>query len=78
MGAPVIDVVLAGGGAHLGFLPQLVQSAHQSISTQVQIRVGPLSPINPVYEGIDPILANVFPQIAMSVGGALVEMMPAR
>jgi hypothetical protein len=31
-----------------------------------------------VYEGIDPILANVFPQIAMSVGGALVEMVPAR
>jgi len=78
MGAPMIDVVLAGGGAHLSFLPQLVQNAHQSISTRVQLRVGPLSPINPVYEGIDPILANVFPQIAMSVGGALVEMMPAR
>jgi molecular chaperone DnaK len=78
MGAPVIDVVLAGGGAHLGFLPQLVQKAGESINTRVQLRIGPLSPINPLYEGIDPILANVFPQIAMSVGGALVEMMPAR
>lgn len=78
MGAPVIDVVLAGGGAHLAFMPQLVQKAGESLNTGVQLRIGPLSPINPLYEGIDPILANVFPQIAMSVGGALVEMMPAR
>jgi molecular chaperone DnaK len=78
MGSPMIDVVLAGGGAHLSFLPQLVQNAHQSIGSRVQVRCGPLSPINPIYEGIDPILANVFPQIAMSVGGALVEMQPAR
>jgi hypothetical protein len=40
--------------------------------------VGPLSPANPLYQAIDPSLRDVFPQIAMSVGGALVEMMPAQ
>ena len=77
-GASVVDVVLAGGGAHLTFLPAIVQKAGESIQTNVRLRVGALSPVNPIYEGIDPILAGVFPQIAMSVGGALVEMMPAR
>jgi len=78
MNAGVVDVVMAGGGAHLSFMPSVVQKAADSLQTQVRVRIGPLSPINPIYEGIDPILANVFPQIAMSVGGALVEMMPAR
>ncbi len=77
-GAEVIDVVLAGGGSHLSFVPALVQRAAQDINCRVRLRIGPLSPINPIYKGIDPILAQVFPQIAMSVGGALVEMMPAR
>jgi molecular chaperone DnaK len=77
-GADVVDVVLAGGGAHLTFIPAVVQKAADSLNSRVRVRIGPLSPINPIYEGIDPILANVFPQIAMSVGGALVEMMPAR
>jgi hypothetical protein len=35
-------------------------------------------PANSLYPGIDKSLAPVFPQIAMSVGGALVEMMLAR
>jgi molecular chaperone DnaK (HSP70) len=78
MGSPVIDVVLAGGGAHLTFLPNVVKKAGEGFNTSVQLRIGALSPVNPIYEGIDPILAGVFPQIAMSVGGALVEMMPAR
>jgi molecular chaperone DnaK (HSP70) len=77
-GAEVIDVVIAGGGAHLTFVPALVQRAAASLNTNVRMRVGPLSPANPIYQGIDPALAGVFPQIAMSVGGALVEMMPAR
>ena len=40
--------------------------------------IGPLSPVNPLYTSIDSSLRDVFPQIAMAVGGALVEMMPAR
>jgi len=75
---PMIDVVLAGGGAHLSFIPALVQRAASTLNTNVQLRIGQLSPLNPLYQGIDTSLAPVFPQIAMSVGGALVEMMPAR
>lgn len=79
VGAKDVDVVLAGGGAHLPFLVALTQHVAQSAAaTGINVRVGPLSPSNPLYSGIDASLRGVFPQIAMSVGGALVEMMPAR
>jgi molecular chaperone DnaK (HSP70) len=74
----VIDVVLAGGGSHLPFLATLVQAAGKQVCPDIRLRVGPLSPVNPLYQAIDPSLRDVFPQIAMSVGGALVEMMPAQ
>lgn len=73
--ADVIDVVLAGGGSHLPFLPDLVRVAANRIQCPVRLRVGPLSPANTLYQGVDTSLRGVFPQIAMSVGGALVEMM---
>lgn len=76
--ADVVDVVLAGGGAHLTFIPALVQRAAASLNTPVKLRIGALTPANPLYMGVDKSLAEVFPQIAMSVGGSLVEMMPAR
>lgn len=74
----VIDVVLAGGGSHLPFLPSLVQAAGAQVAPDMRFRVGPLSPVNPLYQGIDPSLRDIFPQISMSVGGALVEMIGAR
>ena len=74
VGADVVDVVLAGGGSHLPFLPDLVRAAAQHTRTNVRLRVGPLSPANSLYQGVDTSLRGVFPQIAMSVGGALVEM----
>ncbi len=77
VGATTIDVVLAGGGSHLPFLPALVQHAGNSVAQGITLRVGPLSPANPLYTSIDTSLRDVFPQISMSVGGALVEMMPA-
>ena len=73
--ADVIDVVLAGGGSHLPFLPDLVRAAANRIQCPIRLRVGPLSPANTLYQGVDTALRGVFPQIAMSVGGALVEMM---
>lgn len=75
VGAPLIDVVLAGGGSNLPFLPDLVRKA--GAGRKVGLRVAPLSPISSLYDGIDPSLGGAFPQIAMSVGGALVEMMPS-
>ena len=73
--ADVIDVVLAGGGSNLPFLPALVRKAAAERTGAVSLRVGPLSPASSLYEGIDPSLSSAFPQIAMSVGGALVERM---
>ncbi|HVK79961.1 MAG TPA: Hsp70 family protein [Verrucomicrobiae bacterium] len=78
VGANAVDVVLAGGGSNLPFMPDLVKSAAQVRPHNIQVRFGPLSPTNPLYNSVDPSLRDVFPQIAMSVGGALVEMMPAR
>jgi molecular chaperone DnaK (HSP70) len=77
VGARVIDVVLAGGGSNLPFLPDLVRRAAQTTGRNVSLRVSPLSPASKLYEGVDPSLSGSFPQIAMSIGGALVEMMPA-
>jgi molecular chaperone DnaK (HSP70) len=76
-GAGIVDVVIAGGGARLPFMVELVKSAGTLKPTNVQLRIGPLSPANALYSGVDASLRDVFPQIAMSVGGALVEMMPA-
>jgi molecular chaperone DnaK (HSP70) len=75
--ADVVDVVIAGGGARLPFMLELVKSAGMLKPTSVALRIGPLSPANTLYSSIDASLRDVFPQIAMSVGGALVEMMPA-
>jgi hypothetical protein len=62
----------------LPFLPALMQHVGAAVAGDVRLRVGPLSPANPLYQSVDASLREVFPQIAMSVGGALVEMMPAR
>ncbi len=75
--APLIDVVLAGGGSHLGFIPEMVRSVGARAAPGVELRVGPLSPANVLYSGVDEYFVAVFPQIAMSVGGALVEMVDA-
>lgn len=72
-----IDVVLAGGGAALPFLPGLVTANAPQNLGRIKLRVEPLSPSSPLYEGIDPYFSDVFPQIAMSIGGALVELNPA-
>jgi molecular chaperone DnaK (HSP70) len=72
----VIDIVLAGGGSNLPFVADLVRSAAPQ-GTGVSLRISPLSPASSLYHGVDPALSAAFPQIAMSVGGALVEMMPA-
>ena len=74
--AEVIDVVLAGGGSHLGFVPELVRSVGATAAQGVTLRIGPLSPSNVLYANVDEYFVSVFPQIAMSVGGALVELMP--
>lgn len=78
VGANAVDIVLAGGGSNLPFMPDLVKSAGQVRPHNISLRYGPLSPANPLYNSVDPALRDIFPQIAMSVGGALVEMMPAR
>jgi molecular chaperone DnaK (HSP70) len=77
-GANAVDIVLAGGGSNLPFMADLVKSAGQVRPHNITLRYGPLSPANPLYNSVDPSLRDIFPQIAMSVGGALVEMMPAR
>jgi molecular chaperone DnaK (HSP70) len=78
VGADTIDIVLAGGGAQLPFLTALAQHAGKAVADGLNLRIGPLSPVNPLYASVDASLRDVFPQIAMSVGGALVEMMPSR
>lgn len=75
-GANVIDVVLAGGGSALPFLPDLVRASAPANLGPVQLRIEPLSPTSSLYAGIDEYFNDVFPQIAMSIGGALVEMLP--
>lgn len=76
-GHNVIDVVLAGGGAHLPFLPDLVRSAGDRAAADMNLRIGALSPDSQYYASIDPYFATVFSQIAISIGGALVEMIDA-
>lgn len=75
-GATTIDVVLAGGGSALPFLPDLVRASTPPNLGPIQLRIEPLSPTSSLYAGIDEYFSDVFPQIAMSIGGALVEMLP--
>lgn len=72
--ARVVDVVLAGGGARLPFLPALVHQAGEGRLGSTSLRVSLLGPPNPDYAGIGGEAGGVFPQIAMSIGGAVVEM----
>lgn len=74
--ADVIDVVLAGGGAQLPFLADLVHAAAGPRMGGLPLRIEPLSPTSALYGGIDPYFNDVFPQLAMSIGGALVEILP--
>jgi molecular chaperone DnaK len=73
--APVIDVVLAGGGSQLPFLTDLVLAVGAPRVGSIALRVEPLSPASPLYDGIDTYFNDVFPQLSMSIGGALVELM---
>lgn len=75
--ARVVDVVLAGGGARLPFLPSLVHAASQGRLGSSSVRVSTLGPPSPNYDTVEASVANVFPQIAMSIGGAIVEVLPA-
>ncbi len=65
----VIDVVLAGGGSHLPFMPDVVRAAVGQEIMGMNYRVAPLSPSSGLYDDFDPYFAEVFPQIAMSIGG---------
>lgn len=76
-GGHTIDVVLAGGGSHLAFIPELVRSVGVTAAAGLQLRIGPLSPANVLYANVDQYFVSVFPQIAMSVGGSLVELQSA-
>ncbi|MGD9815897.1 MAG: Hsp70 family protein [Hyphomonadaceae bacterium] len=78
-GSTTIDVVLAGGGSHLPFINDLVRGAagHALSGSNITLRVAPLSPASEFYATIDQYFAGVFPQIAMSIGGSLVEMLDA-
>jgi molecular chaperone HscA len=73
--APFVDVVLAGGGSYLPFIPDLAMAACQEKLGRVGLRVGPLSPTNALYDTVDDTMKGVFPQLAMSIGGALIEFM---
>ncbi len=75
-GGDTIDVVLAGGGSQLPFLADLVRAFSPPHLRGIELRVEPLSPTSPLYQGVDPYFSDVFPQIAMSIGGALVEVLP--
>jgi len=76
-GANMIDVVLAGGGSHLDFVSEIVRSVGAAAAPGMNLRVGALSPANALYSGVDQYFVAVFPQIAMSVGGSLVELVDA-
>ena len=72
--ARVVDVVLAGGGARLPFLPDLIHEAGDGRLGSTSLRVNPLGPPSPDYVSVDASLGAVFPQLAMSIGGAIVEV----
>lgn len=68
-GADSIAILLAGGGANLPFLRPMVQSAANSMHAKAEIELFGEQWYLP--QGFDPLLQSAYPQVAISLGGAL-------
>ena len=55
-----------------------VRAAAEQAAPGLAMRAGPLSPSSSLYGSVDEYFSDVFPQIAISVGGSLVEMLDTR
>lgn len=73
-GADTVGVILAGGGAMLPFVQQMASHARPSVSRIRRVDVRPLVPAWAHHDSFGADLAPIFPQIAISIGGAVAAM----
>jgi hypothetical protein len=75
-GRDEIGVILAGGGSTLPFIQKMAARIRPSIGRIRSVRVQPLVPEwakDPAFKNQ---LAPIFPQVAISIGGAVANLQP--
>jgi len=75
-GADAIGVILAGGGSKLTFIQQMAQHTRPSVSRIRKIDLRPVVPTWAQGEDFSAELRDIFPQVAISIGGAVAAMTP--
>jgi molecular chaperone DnaK (HSP70) len=76
-GADTVGVVLAGGGANLPFVDQIVRRTRPASSRIRKVAVQPLVPAWAQDRAFGEGLVEIFPQVAISIGGAVASLPPA-
>ncbi|MBI1188938.1 MAG: hypothetical protein GC206_16655 [Alphaproteobacteria bacterium] len=75
-GANAIGVILAGGGSKLTFIQQMALHTRPSVSRIRRIDLRPVVPAWAQGEDFDDGFRDIFPQVAISIGGAVAAMTP--
>lgn len=75
-GADAIGVILAGGGSNLTFVQQMARNTRPSVSRIRRIDLRPVVPSWAQGPDFDGAFRDIFPQIAISIGGAVAAMTP--
>jgi molecular chaperone DnaK (HSP70) len=73
-GSDEVGVVLAGGGASLPFIQEMARQVRPSSGRIKRIAVQPLVPEWALDEAFKQQLAPIFPQVAISIGGAVANV----
>lgn len=73
-GAEAVTILLAGGGANLPFVHAIAANAAADVGKGVRVDIEPFGADWYLPSGFDPNLRVAFPQVAISLGGALAHI----
>jgi hypothetical protein len=74
LGVPEVKMLLAGGGAHFPFLPQILIDAAKKVAPKMTLTVIKVAPTPEISARWPHDLHDAFSQMATSMGGALLDV----